>query len=97
MLKLFIVRYTFADTFSLYANAMSLQTGSFVVTVDSRCIRIDLLSTFMFFYWNQSQVLKSLSTDDFNPQKSIAAHHHGILSTVTLILLLRASSAIDLG
>lgn len=51
----------------------------------------------MFFYWNQTQVLKGLSTDDFNPQKSIAVYHGGILSTVTLIWLLKASSAIDLG
>lgn len=85
------------DTFLLYANATSLQTGLFVVTFHSRCVRIDLLSALMFFYWNQTQVLKGLSTDDFNPQKSIAVYHGGILSTVTLIWLLKASSAIDLG
>lgn len=85
------------DTFPLYANVTSVQTGSFIVTVDIRCIIIDLLSAVMCFYWNQTQVLKGLSTDDFNTEKSKAVYHNGILSTVTLILLPRASSAIDLG
>lgn len=56
-----------------------------------------LLNALMSFCWNQTLVLKGLSTDDCNPQKSIAAYHRGILSSVTLIWLLRASSAIDLG
>lgn len=85
------------NTFPLYANAQSLQTGSFVDTVHSLCIRIHLLSTFISFYWNQAQVLKGVSGDDFNPQKSIRVFQRGIRSTVTLILLLRASSTIDLG